>query len=282
MTHRSPTKIFAVGTSSGGTMASKLFADGIVDGAFSGVMAVSQQRTKDEIVKRLSSALPTRNIKSTSSTSTATSQMLLYVAPMPKDHGTTQQSKQHYDMIVQQLQQSFSVKSLLHAEQTLRRLQKYLHYDDTSCTELSVTPQYLYDHVYGLTMDGAQTIVNQLINSHYLDFTSPHSQYILIKDPTKTPWRDVLLRVPAPANTSKLPKEFLDTVELRRRQHKQQATSKTPAKSIPPQQTFLWDVYELTPGYSSLAKALHRAWAFHEYCSDGVAKALDLFESIST
>ena len=34
----------------------------------------------------------------------------------------------------------------------------------------------------------------------------------------------------------------------------------------------------LEPGLSPLAKALHRAWAFHEYCSEVIEKALDFFE----
>jgi hypothetical protein len=36
--------------------------------------------------------------------------------------------------------------------------------------------------------------------------------------------------------------------------------------------------FELKPGYSPLAKALHRAWAFHEYCSEAVVPALRFFE----
>jgi hypothetical protein len=35
----------------------------------------------------------------------------------------------------------------------------------------------------------------------------------------------------------------------------------------------------LEPGKSPLAKALHRAWAFHEYCSEVVEPALDYFQS---
>lgn len=34
----------------------------------------------------------------------------------------------------------------------------------------------------------------------------------------------------------------------------------------------------LAPGQSPLAKALHRAWAFHEYCSEVVLTALEYFE----
>ena len=36
--------------------------------------------------------------------------------------------------------------------------------------------------------------------------------------------------------------------------------------------------FALKPGYSSLAKALHRAWAFHEYCSEVIVPALAFFE----
>ena len=36
--------------------------------------------------------------------------------------------------------------------------------------------------------------------------------------------------------------------------------------------------FDLTPGYSPLAKALHRAWAFHEYCSEAVIPAFVFFE----
>lgn len=39
------------------------------------------------------------------------------------------------------------------------------------------------------------------------------------------------------------------------------------------------DKFSLAPGFSPLAKALHRAWAFHEYCSEVVIPALAYFES---
>ena len=46
----------------------------------------------------------------------------------------------------------------------------------------------------------------------------------------------------------------------------------------PKNETFLFDKYVLTPGYSPLAKALHRAWAFHEYCSDVIYPSFDFIE----
>ena len=42
--------------------------------------------------------------------------------------------------------------------------------------------------------------------------------------------------------------------------------------------TYWLDRFSLAPGYSPLAKALHRAWAFHEYCSEVVIPALAYFE----
>ena len=44
----------------------------------------------------------------------------------------------------------------------------------------------------------------------------------------------------------------------------------------------LWETFDLTPTISPLAKALHRAWAMHEYCSESVEHALDFFEGIKT
>lgn len=62
---------------------------------------------------------------------------------------------------------------------------------------------------------------------------------MLIVDPTQSNWRDII----SPNNTTYWLNKFL-----------------------------------LKPGYSPLAKALHRAWAYHEYCSEVVAPALEFFE----
>ena len=48
----------------------------------------------------------------------------------------------------------------------------------------------------------------------------------------------------------------------------------------PKNSTHWLDTFALKPGYSPLAKALHRAWAFHEYCSEAVVPAIRLFEGI--
>mmetsp|Transcript_28055 Transcript_28055/g.59365 ORF Transcript_28055/g.59365 Transcript_28055/m.59365 type:complete len:458 (-) Transcript_28055:203-1576(-) len=62
---------------------------------------------------------------------------------------------------------------------------------------------------------------------------------MLIVDPTKSNWRNII----SPSNS-----------------------------------THWLDQFALKPGYSPLAKALHRAWAFHEYCSEVVVPALHFFE----
>jgi len=46
----------------------------------------------------------------------------------------------------------------------------------------------------------------------------------------------------------------------------------------PNNSTHFADQFVLKPGFSPLAKALHRAWAFHEYCSEVVETALTMFE----
>ena len=48
---------------------------------------------------------------------------------------------------------------------------------------------------------------------------------------------------------------------------------------VSPNNSTHWlDKFDLKPGYSPLAKALHRAWAFHEYCSEAVVPALTFLE----
>ena len=46
----------------------------------------------------------------------------------------------------------------------------------------------------------------------------------------------------------------------------------------PKNSTHWLDEFALEPGKSPLAKALHRAWAFHEYCSEAIVPALRFFE----
>lgn len=51
---------------------------------------------------------------------------------------------------------------------------------------------------------------------------------------------------------------------------------------ISPNNATHWlNTFDLKPGYSPTAKALHRAWAFHEYCSEAVIPFLSFAERLS-
>jgi hypothetical protein len=82
-------------------------------------------------------------------------------------------------------------------------------------------------------------IADRLISSLLQEKHLDASQ-MLIVDPTKSNWREII----SPDNSTHWLNKFV-----------------------------------LKPGYSPLAKALHRAWAYHEYCSEVVVPALELFES---
>ena len=48
---------------------------------------------------------------------------------------------------------------------------------------------------------------------------------------------------------------------------------------LSPQNSTHWlNIFDLQPGVSPLAKALNRAWAFHEYCSEVVVPSFEFFE----
>jgi hypothetical protein len=132
------------------------------------------------------------------------------------------------------------------------------------CLPLRVTQAYLQDRVDGISSEAARFITEVLRRHHHIQgFTEatelkikktiqregelwgPNGRYTtegyLIKDPTQSDWRDAL------------------TIE---------AEKSTETRSI-------LKGLVLTPGRSPLAKSLHRAWAYHEYCSDNIPDNLD-------
>ena len=102
----------------------------------------------------------------------------------------------------------------------------------------------------------------------------------MIVDPTKSNWRDLLLQQQQQDATTK---DGMVTIPQSLQQQQQQplvfakklSTTTTTTKS---NNVLLWGTFDLTPGMSPLAKALHRAWAMHEYCSESISPALDFFE----
>lgn len=136
----------------------------------------------------------------------------IYLAPMPRDKGTTLRANQNYHV-----------------------LKDHAILDTTSCKALPVTTSYLLQRVPGLTQELADKLILALQKANHIDENSS----MLLVDPTRSKWRNIV----SPQNA-----------------------------------THYAGLFALKPGYSPLAKALHRAWAFHEYCSEVVVPALRFFE----
>ena len=145
----------------------------------------------------------------------------LFLAPMPRDKHTLSVVMRNYE----------DLKDLNAGGKEMIVL------DTMSCDSFPVTRSYLQDRVIGMTVTIADTLISKLLQEKHLD-----SSQMLIVDPTKSNWRDIV----SPTNSS-----------------------------------YWLDQFSLKPGYSPLAKALHRAWAYHEYCSEVVFAALNLFENNS-
>ncbi|KAL7439053.1 hypothetical protein ACHAXH_003819 [Discostella pseudostelligera] len=139
----------------------------------------------------------------------------IYLAHMPRDKRTMASMTKNY--------------------QDLENVKDFIRLDGTSCDAVPVTTEYLVRRVVGLTPDVSNHLVSQLKTAGHIDSISN----MLILDPTKSNWRDV----------------------------------------VSPENSTNWlNAFDLRPGYSPLAKALHRAWAFHEYCSEVVDPALRFWE----
>ena len=224
------TTVYALGASSGGSMAAKLVAEGVAVSA--GVMVMG---LRDQLLDTIL-ALQDGNKK-------------LYLAPMTRDKGTTQRvrdNQAHWKEKKQQLHQK---------EQQAHEM----IVDEVSCVPLPMTANYLWNRVPGMTYDAAKTIVNVLLKHKHLD---PKTMKLIV-DPTRSNWRDFFLK----ENEVPVPATFRKSI----------INNNDDPKSI-----LLWGTFDLTPGISPLAKALHRAWAMHEYCSEIVEHALDFFEGQKT
>ena len=114
--------------------------------------------------------------------------------------------------------------------------------DEHTCQVRPVDASYLNERVQGLSMWQAQAIVNALVEAGHIDSVTG----LLIHDPSSSPgtvggenWKDVL--------------------------------KKTCAKDG------CLENQLLAAAASPLAKALNRAWAVHDYCSEVTLKALEFF-----
>lgn len=219
--------VYALGASSGGSIAAKLVADGVAESAAVMVMSL-RNPLLDKIL-----ALPGIN--------------KLYLAPMTRDKGTAKRVREN--------------EVYWKSKQQPGDNQHELIVDEISCLPLAVTTDYLWNRVPGMTQEAAQTIVKVLLEHKHLD---PNTMKLIV-DPTRSKWRDFFLK----DKTLQMP----NTLQLSQRESKQKIPKDDPNNSM-----MLWGTFDLTPGISPLAKALHRAWAMHEYCSEIVNLSLDYFE----
>lgn len=166
----------------------------------------------------------------------------LYLAPMPRDQHTLKRNRENYNWLAAT---NYNGGNGTAGTRSGARI----ILDETSCVPLPLTVEYLMQRVIGMTRDEAASIIKALMEAGHIG----RDDSLFQKDPTKSDWRQVLLALPS-ANGEMVA-----------------ATTST---------EILWGKFRLTRGESPLAKAFHRAWAFHEYCSESVPLALDFFENV--
>lgn len=120
------------------------------------------------------------------------------------------------------------------------------------CFPLPVDTSYLMSNVPRLRQEQAAFVVEVLIKHSHLEWTTTPLQvnstqtfgWFFKKDPTQSNWRDALQ---SEAQNSSYSNKLLQGLVL-------------------------------TKGRSPLAKSLHRAWAFHEYCADNIQSDISWVE----
>ena len=232
-------------------MAAKILAEGIVSSALIMVMSL-----RSELLDQLLIVPTTTN---TTQQQNYGRRRKLYLAPMMKDTRTGKRVRDNYKYIMDKRKEQQQLALVLDVA-----------VDETSCRPLPVTVEYLWDRVPGMTKEYANIIIDTLIEANHImnTTTSPanrlqdpssSSSSLLIVDPTKSNWRDLLK-----AKESKRMNTWNN--------HNNNNNNNTDTM-------VLWGTFDLSPGLSPLAKALHRAWAMHEYCSEAIDPALDFFEN---
>ena len=282
-TASAPVTVYAIGASSGGTMAAALVADKIAQSA-----AVMVMGLRDPLLDRLlatgaeTGADTNADADTTTTTTTTPLRNKLYLAPMTRDKGTAQRARKNYQYVTEK-------QHVLTTDKNGNGKNLEIVLDETSCVPLPVTPNYLWSRVPGMTLEAAGIVVDVLVHRGHLDAGT----HLLLIDPTKSNWRDYLLvQTPQPQpprgaavsadagkNNERLPPPVPASLMLLQQQNKNDIDNDAVRQPPPPSSPMLlWGTFDLTPGLSPLAKALHRAWAFHEYCSEAVGPALDFFE----
>ncbi|CAJ1947279.1 unnamed protein product [Cylindrotheca closterium] len=224
---------FVMGASSGGAMAAQLVAHGVIDKGVVMVMGLGPK-----VVTQLQELH--RQRQQSKNNGGKASSPKLYLAPMPRDKGTTQKAIQNYHTLCTNNCASAGHNPLPNSEAG-----DWIILDTTHCASLPVTVDFLMQRVPGMNVEAANQLIQALLEAKHMDKDSQE----LVVDPTRSNWRDLLLL-----------------------QEEKKAVSSSSNAS------YYHGKFALQPGYSPLAKALHRAWAFHEYCSEVVVPALEFFE----
>jgi len=171
----------------------------------------------------------------------------IFLAPMKRDERTARAVRNDWEVM------RAASTSLVVSSNNGRRSNHGEGYpvvlDEETCAPLAVTAPYLHGRVPSLGLSDSAAIVDALTGAGHLDRTTA----LLVKDPTSSDWRDVLRRECGGSGGDNDEKGDMRMSGCLQNQ-------------------------PLGPGKSPLAKALHRAWAFHEYCSEVVGPALDCIE----
>lgn len=218
----STTHAVAVGASSGGRFAAVVAAEGIVNGAIVIVSGLG-----DNLHSRLVDMGPGLMPP-------------LYLAPMTRDKGTTRAVRKD----IKEMEERASSHPKYDAVSST--LPIFL--DEDTCRPLAVDSVFLSGRVPNLSVSDAQAIVAALTDGEHLS----RKTGMLIKDPTRSDWRDVLHQACGAVGGDEYGPSIGGEGCLRNQ--------------------------PLMPGRSPLAKALHRAWAFHEYCSEVIPLGLNFIE----
>ena len=213
-------------------MAAQLVAHGVIDKGVVMVMGLGPK-----VVTQLKELHQQRERQHNRDNGGKASSPKLYLAPMPRDKGTTRKATENYQALCT------NCPSAQHPSRNSEA--DWIILDTTHCTSLPVTVEFLMQRVPCMNVEAATQVIQALLEAKHMAKDSQE----LVVDPTRSNWRDLLLLQEEKKATSSGSNAF-----------------------------YYHDKFALQPGYSPLAKALHRAWAFHEYCSEVVAPALEFFE----
>ena len=151
--------MYGIGASSGGAFAAELASRGVASGgALAMVMSLS-----DGVVRRLIS-----------------SRVPMYLAPMPRDVGTTGKVRMNYEALTRKDPENDSDGGV-----GTKGARRRAILNDTACVPLPVTESYLVQRVPGMTREVAAELTSTLRRIGHAD----RATGMLVVDPTTSDWR---------------------------------------------------------------------------------------------